>query len=265
MNRVILNGNKKIYFVSDAHLGHPPREKSLDREKLLVKWLGEIQEDAHSIYMLGDIFDYWFEYRKVVPRGFTRLLGKLSELHDKGIPVHFFTGNHDVWVFDYLPRETGVIVHREPVSLDINGKKFFMAHGDGLGPGDPGYKILYWIFHNKVLQWLYARIHPNATISFAQNWSEHSRLSKDSSMKFLGEEKEQLVLFSLQKLKQEYFDYFIFGHRHFPFDHVIDGKSHVICLGDWFVNFTYGEFDGSEFILKKYLRNEGQAAVGRGQ
>lgn len=247
-----LTKDKKIYFVSDAHLGHPPAEESLKREKLLVKWLSEIQKDAHSIYLLGDIFDYWFEYRKVVPRGFVRLLGKIAELTDAGIPVYFFTGNHDVWIFDYLPKETGIIVHRDILKLEINNIKFLIAHGDGLGPGEQGYKLLKKIFTSKVIQWLFARIHPNGATWFAHQWSKHSRLSKNISHSFLGEDKEHLIIFSRETLKKEHIDYFIFGHRHLPFDFIIGEGAHVICLGDWFVNFTFAEFDGTRVRLIKY-------------
>ncbi|MCB8994064.1 MAG: UDP-2,3-diacylglucosamine diphosphatase [Bacteroidales bacterium] len=245
--------HQKIYFVSDAHLGHPPREKSLEREKLLIRWLDEVRRDAHSIYLLGDIFDYWFEYRKVVPRGFTRLLGKIAEITDSGIPVYFFTGNHDVWVFDYLPEEVGIEVCRHPLKIEINQKRFFIAHGDGLGPYDRGYKIIKSFFTNRVLQWLYARIHPNASIAFAHRWSKHSRLSKDASLPFLGEDKEHQVLFSKSVLENEHFDFFIYGHRHLPLDLKIAEHSRLICLGDWFINFTYAVFDGKNMELKSFL------------
>jgi len=253
MNPIQIPENKKIYFLSDAHLGLPPREKSLYREKLLTKWLEEVRKDAHSIYLLGDIFDYWFEYSKVVPRGFTRLLGKISEITDSGIPVYFFTGNHDVWVFDYLPSETGLQVFREPLEIQINGKKFFIAHGDGLGPYDKGYKFIKSIFTNRVLQWLFARIHPNASISFAHRWSKHSRLSKDAFLPFMGEEKEFQVLFSKDVLEKEHFDYFVYGHRHLPLDIKLGQNSRLVCLGDWFINFTYAVFDGKDIELKSYL------------
>ena len=252
MKLLPLNNNKKIYFVSDAHLGHPPAGESLNREKLLVKWLNEIKKDAHSVYLLGDIFDYWFEYRKVVPRGFVRLLGKIAELTDAGIPVHFFTGNHDVWIFDYLPKEIGITVHRDLLTIEINNINLLIAHGDGLGPGEQGYKLLKSIFTSKVIQWLFARIHPNTATGFAHRWSKHSRLSKEASHPFLGEDKEHLILFSKKKLKKEHFDYFIFGHRHLPFDFMIDDGAHVICLGDWFVNFTYAEFNGTQVKLMNY-------------
>lgn len=242
---------KKIYFVSDAHLGLPPREKSLKREILLVQWLDEIKKDAHRIYLLGDIFDYWFEYRKVVPRGFVRFLGKVAEITDSGIPVYFFTGNHDVWVFDYLPEEIGVTVHHKPVIITFNEKKFYLAHGDGLGPGEFSYKVLKSIFRSRVLQWLYARIHPNSSTGFAHRWSRHSRFSKGVYLEWLGEEKEQLVQHSRNILEKEPIDYFIYGHRHVPRVHPLN-NSRIIYIGDWFINFTYGVFDGQEMKLEKY-------------
>ncbi len=246
--------NKKIYFLSDAHLGLPPVEKSLEREKLLVKWLDEIRKDAHSIYLLGDIFDYWFEYREVVPRGFTRFLGKIAEITDSGIPVYYFTGNHDVWVFDYLPNEVGVEVFRKPLNIEINGKKFFIAHGDGLGSYEKMYNIIKAIFTSKVLQWMFARIHPNASSAFAHRWSRHSRLSKDAFLPFMGEDKEFQIMFSKDVLKEEHFDFFVYGHRHLPIDLKISDNSRYVCLGDWFHNFTYAVFDGKNMSLKSYIQ-----------
>ena len=252
MNSIQIPQNKKIYFLSDAHLGLPPREKSLEREKILTRWMDEIRLDAHSIYFLGDIFDYWFEYRKVVPRGFTRVLGKIAEITDSGIPVYFFTGNHDVWIYDYLPSETGIQVFRKPIKLNINGKKFFLAHGDGLGKYEKGYKVIKKIFTSPVLQWLFARIHPNASTTFAHWWSKHSRLSKEEFLPFLGENKEVQVLFSREMLKKEHFDFFVYGHRHLPLSFPLAENSELICLGDWFINFTYAVFDGINIELKHF-------------
>ncbi len=247
-----LKKGKKIYFVSDAHLGLPPREKSLRREKLLVRWLEEIRDDAQAIYLMGDIFDYWFEYKKVVPRGFVRFLGKIASLTDSGIPVYFFTGNHDVWIFDYLPEETGVTVYRQPQSISVNGKKFYLAHGDGLGSDEWTYRILKRIFTSSFMQWMYARIHPNSATGFAHRWSEHSRFSKGNFVDFLGEENEHLIRHSKRILEKEYFDYFIYGHRHVPVDWRLGRESRVIYLGDWFINFTYAVFDGHDVTLRSY-------------
>lgn len=242
----------RIYFVSDLHLGLHPVETSRQRERKFVQWLDEIKEDAEALYLLGDIFDYWFEYRKVVPRGFVRTLGKLAELSDRGIDIHFFTGNHDVWVFDYLPSEIGLTVHNGPLITVLSGKRFYIAHGDGLGPGDPGYKLLKAIFHSKVLQWLYARIHPNASTAFAHWWSKKSRYSKGVSEAFQGEEKEDQIVFARKILEKEHFDYFIFGHRHVAMDINLNGTSRLINPGEWIFGSSYAVFDGEVCLLKEY-------------
>ncbi|RLD63447.1 MAG: UDP-2,3-diacylglucosamine diphosphatase [Bacteroidetes bacterium] len=245
--------NKKIYFASDAHLGYPSYEKSLKREKLFVKWLDEIKSDAQEIYLLGDIFDFWFEYKKVIPRGFSRFLGKICELTDKGIVVYFFTGNHDLWVTDYLPKETGVILQRNPVTKIINGKKFFLAHGDGLGPGDKGYKRLKKIFTNPILHWLFSRLHPNVAFAIAHSWSISSREAKGLvAEEFKGVDKENLVIYAKEELKYEHFDYMIFGHRHVPIDLKLNNKCQFINLGDWITHFTYAVFDGDKLELKEF-------------
>jgi len=248
--------NKKIYFVSDAHLGLPPREKSLHREKLLVQWLEEKKGDATAFFLLGDIFDYWYEYRKVVPRGFVRILAKIAEITDEGIPVYFFTGNHDIWVFDYLPEETGVEVFRAPLECRFNGLNFYLAHGDGLGPGESGFKILKKIFTSKFMQWLYTFIHPNVATGFAHRWSRHSRFSQGNYVSWLGEDREHLIQHSKSVLSKKHFDFFIYGHRHVAKDHQLAENSRVIYLGDWFINFTYAEFDGKDVYLKKYEKKE---------
>ncbi|MCK4630639.1 MAG: UDP-2,3-diacylglucosamine diphosphatase, partial [Bacteroidales bacterium] len=242
----------KIYFASDFHLGFPSYEKSLEREKKVVSWLDSIRSNAREIYLLGDIFDYWFEYKKVVPRGFTRFLGKISEITDSGIPVHFFTGNHDIWVFDYLPRETGIILHREPVIKEFNGLKFYLGHGDGLGPGDRNYKLLKKIFTCNILQWLFARLHPNFSVWFAHKWSHSSRFSKVNDP-FKGEDKESLTIYAKEMLKTQFFDYFIFGHRHITLNHQLTDKSRFIHPGDWIDNFSYAVFDGEKVDLKFFI------------
>ncbi len=248
----------KIYFISDVHLGLYPPEKSAEREKVLVSWLDSIKEDATELYLMGDIFDFWHEYKRVAPRGFTRFLGKIAELSDKGIILHFFTGNHDVWVYDYLAKEIGLTVYRKPVVREINGIRFFLAHGDGLGKGEFGYKILKSIFTNRILQWLFARLHPNFAVGFGLKWSKSSRYAKGIVAEpYNGDEKERQVVFAKEKIKTEHFDYFIFGHRHAPFDIKITPTSRVINLGDWINNFTYGVFDGRQFQLKSvYPENE---------
>src|ERR1700722_2466577 len=242
----------KIYFASDFHLGIPNKEKSLEREKLIVQWLDEIKKDAAEIFLMGDMFDFWFEYKTTVPKGFTRLLGKIAELCDAGIPISIFTGNHDMWMFNYLEDELGVSIFRKPIVREFYGKKFFLAHGDGLGPGDHGYKFIKKVFANPLCQWLFARIHPNLGIGIANYWSRKSRLAQGKET-FKGEENEFLVSFVKEKLKTEHFDYFIFGHRHLPLRITI-GDSLYINLGEW-VNFsTYAVFDGTNLDLKEYKK-----------
>lgn len=243
----------KIYFASDFHLGAPDYKSSLVREKKVVAWLDEIKTDAAEIYLVGDVFDFWFEYKTVVPRGFVRLLGKLAELTDAGIKVHFFIGNHDMWVFDYLPKETGVEVHKEPIERTYNGKQFYIGHGDGLGPGDRGYKFIKKVFRNPVCQWLFARLHPNLGIGLADFWSKTSRKHTGSSdKKFLGEENEWLAIHSKELLKTKHYDYFIFGHRHLPMQIRVGEKSTYYNLGDWIDHYTYGVFDGDYFTMHNY-------------
>jgi len=244
---------KKIYFASDFHLGVPSYEKSLEREKRIVRWLDEIKKDAQEIYLMGDMFDFWFEYKHAAPKGFIRLLGKIAELTDAGIPVHFFTGNHDMWMFDYLPKEIGVTIYREPIEKVYNGKTFYLGHGDGLGPGDRGYKFIKKVFANKFCQWLFARIHPNFGIGMANYWSRKSRLSNGpDDEKFTGEENEWLVIYAKEILQKKHFDYFIFGHRHLPLDIKLSEKSRYVNLGEWVNYNTYAVFDGNTVELKKF-------------
>lgn len=246
-----MTSGKKIYFASDMHLGAPNWADSLVREKKLVSWLDTIKLDAEAIYLVGDIFDFWFEYKHVVPRGYVRLLGKLAELTDSGIPIHVFTGNHDMWIFDYLPKETGVIMHREPIDVKFGNHLFHIAHGDGLGPGDRGYKFLKKVFASKVCQWLFARFHPNFGIGLANFWSRRSRSHTKKKDEFHGEDKEWLVIYSKEKLNEQPYDFFIYGHRHLPLEIDIEGKAKYVNLGDWIEYFTYGEYDGQSLTLKK--------------
>jgi UDP-2,3-diacylglucosamine hydrolase len=240
----------KIYFISDVHLGLYPPEKSAIREKKLVAWLESIRHETSELYLLGDIFDYWHEYRHVIPRGHTRFLGKLAEIADSGIKVHFFTGNHDIWVYDYLPNEIGFTLYREPVVRELNGKRFFIGHGDGMGPGDRSYKVMKAFFTNRILQWMFARIHPNTSTGFGRNWSKRSRYAKGIVAEpYRGDNEEFQVVFARETLKKEHFDYFIFGHRHIPYMIDLGGNSRVVNLGDWINNFTYGVWDGQELQL----------------
>jgi UDP-2,3-diacylglucosamine hydrolase len=248
-----LNKTGKIYFASDIHLGLPSYEKSLEREKLFVKWLDEVKKDAEEIILLGDIFDFWFEYKRAIPKGFTRFLGKICEITDSGIPVHFFTGNHDMWIFDYLPKEMGVILHKEPIIKEYSGKRFYIAHGDGMGPGDFGYKILKQIFASRFSQWLFARFHPNFGIFIANSWSTHNRYSRETKQ-FEGEDKEWLILHSRELLKTESFDFMIYGHRHIPMDMKLTDNCRYINLGDWLSHFTYAVFDGNDVVLKEFKK-----------
>ncbi|MBI9067568.1 MAG: UDP-2,3-diacylglucosamine diphosphatase [Salinivirgaceae bacterium] len=243
--------NKKIYFASDVHLGHPSLEEGKWREQLFVKWLDDIKNDAQEIFLVGDIFDFWYEYKKVVPRGFTRTLGKLAELTDAGIPIHFFTGNHDIWVFDYLAKETGVKIYREPLETALFGKKFYIAHGDGLGPGDKSYKLLKIVFTSKILQWFFSRLHPNFALWLAHSWSNASRGAKGiEAEKFKGIASELLYKHTLEILERKHFDYFVYGHRHLMINKPVNGAT-FINLGDWLYNFSYGVFDGEKFELHK--------------
>jgi UDP-2,3-diacylglucosamine hydrolase len=242
---------KKVYFASDMHFGHPNHKEAFFREKLFVEWLDEIKSDAAEIYLVGDVFDFWYEYRKVAPRGFTRFLGKIAEITDSGIPVHFFTGNHDVWVFDYLPTETGVILHTEPFETEIMGKKFYIAHGDGLGPGDLSFRLLKIAFNSKILQFLFSRLHPNFAFWIGHSWSNSSRYSKGlEPLPYQGDDKELLYLHSIQVLQKQHFDYLVYGHRHLVVNKPISESSQFIILGDWLWNFSFGVFDGNSFELK---------------
>jgi UDP-2,3-diacylglucosamine hydrolase len=247
-----LPSEKKIYFASDFHLGVPDYAKSMEREKRIVQWLEMIRHDCKELYLLGDVFDFWFEYKTVVPKGYVRLLGKLAELSDAGIPIHYFTGNHDMWTFDYLSKELNIQIYRHPVERECNGKKFYIGHGDGLGPGDNGYKFTKKVFANPVSQWLFARVHPNFGIRIANYFSGKSRIATGTvDEKYLGEEKEWLVIHSKELLKNKHYDYLIFGHRHLPLDITIN-SSRYINLGDWVKYNTYAVFDGENLELKNF-------------
>jgi UDP-2,3-diacylglucosamine hydrolase len=245
--------SKKIYFASDFHLGVPTYESSLQREKLVCKWLDSIKADAGEIYLVGDLFDFWYEYKYTVPKGTVRLIGKIAELTDSGIPVHFFVGNHDLWMKDYFKQELNVSIHHEPVTRTFNGKVFYIGHGDGLGPGDHWYKLLRKIFTSRISQWLFSRIHPNLAFYIAKMSSKRSRIiTGDQDEKFLGKENEWLYLYSQEYLKTNKVDYFVFGHRHLPLDLDIEGKARYINLGEWIHYTTYAVFDGTNMELKKF-------------
>jgi UDP-2,3-diacylglucosamine hydrolase len=242
----------KIYFASDFHLGSAG-DTDHARERKIVSWLDLVSKDASEIYLVGDVFDFWFEYRFVVPKGHVRLLGKLAQLADQGIKLHIFTGNHDVWMFDYFKDEFGAEMYYEPVERTISGKRFFIGHGDGLGPGDSGYKVIKGIFTNKLCQRLFAGLHPYFGVSLARFFSRKSRQNtgaKDSI--YLGDDKEFLVQYCESTLEKEYFDYFIFGHRHMVLDKKLSKGSRYINLGEWFEACNYAVFDGDKLELKTF-------------
>ena len=242
---------KKIYFLSDFHLGAPDHASSLAREKRLVSFLDTISHDAHQIFIVGDLFDFWFEYKHVVPKGYVRILGKIASLTDAGIPVFFFTGNHDMWMSGYFEKELNVPVYHEPKIFSFNGKSFFIGHGDGLGPGDHGYKLLKRVFRNPACKFLFSILPPFLGIGLAGYLSRKSRAYTGSSEDvFLGEEQEWLIQYSKDIMKSTHHDYFIFGHRHLPIDFNLMGNSRYINLGDWINYDSYAVFDGTELNLK---------------
>ena len=249
------SSNKKLYFLSDFHLGAPNHAASLEREKAVVAFLEHIRHDAGCVIIAGDIFDFWFEYKKAVPRGFTRLLGKLAELTDSGIPVEVFVGNHDMWMRDYFQQELNIPVHYEPKVYEWNGKRFYIGHGDGLGPGDHGFKFIKKIFRNPVCQWLFGWLHPNLGIGLANYFSRKSReKTGEADADFLGADKEWLIIYCKEVLAKEHYDYFIFGHRHYPIDFALNDSSRYINLGDWIRNFTYASFDGQDVQLHHWKK-----------
>ncbi len=237
-----------IYFLSDAHLGTPDYSSSLLREKKLVAFLDEVKDSAGDIYILGDLFDFWFEYKHVVPRGYARILGKMAELSDQGIRLHYFTGNHDIWLFDYLQKEIGLTLYRQPTALTINGQHFLLAHGDGMDESDHMFRFLKQLFTNRFLQWAFARLHPNFAFWIARGWSKHSRMIHGVDP-FLGND-EPVVKFALKHFSDQGYDYIILGHRHVPVDYQLTEDTRLIILGDWMTHFTYAVFDGTELELK---------------
>lgn len=244
---------KKIFFLSDFHLGAPDAASSRAREKLIIRFLEETKHEAYTYFIVGDLFDFWYEYRKVVPKGFVRILGKLAELTDSGIPVHFFVGNHDMWMKDYFISEMNIPVYFEPREFTFNDKKFYIGHGDGLGPGDHGYKRLKKLFRNPFHQWLFGILPPTVGMGLANYFSRKSRAATGKSEEhFLGEEKEWLLIFCREMLKTKDFDFFVFGHRHLPIDYRLDKGSRYINLGDWISFYTYAVFDGNNMELKTW-------------
>ncbi len=271
-----LPNHKKIYFLSDFHLGAPDHASSLEREKLLVQFLDEIKKDAAEIFLAGDMFDFWYEYRKVVPKGYVRLLGKLGELTDSGITIHFFVGNHDMWMKDYFLKELNIPVYFKPAEFERNGKRFLIGHGDGLGPGDHGYKRIKKLFRNPVSKWLFGIFPPRLGMGLANFLSRRSRAQGLQEEVFLGEDKEWLIIYCKEVLAtrlpdglEKKIDFFVFGHRHLAIDFRLpfptslergDGnegrEARYINLGDWLLYYTYAVFDGSTMELKSYKGKE---------
>jgi UDP-2,3-diacylglucosamine hydrolase len=249
--------DKQVYFLSDFHLGVPDTATSLQREKLIVQFLDSIKDKAHTIFLVGDMFDFWFEYRKVVPRGFVRLLGKLAELGDAGIQLHIFVGNHDMWMKDYFQKELNIPVYFKPQVFQINNCSFYIGHGDGLGPGDHGYKMLKKVFRSPICQWFFGLLPPVIGMGLAQYFSGKSRgEAYHPEETFLGEEKEWLLIYSREVLQKEKHHFFVFGHRHLPIDYRLSSESRYINLGEWMNYQTYAVFDGKAMTLKSYTGKE---------
>ncbi len=241
----------KIYFLSDFHLGAPNKEISLIREKKIIRFLQEIRHEAKEIFLLGDLFDFWFEYKRVVPKGYVRLLGKLAELTDDGIIIHFFVGNHDMWMKDYFQTELNIKVYFQPHDFIFNGRKFHIAHGDGLGPGDHGYKTIKKIFRSPVSQWMFGLLPPNIGIGIADFFSRKSRQKTGQTDEiFLGEDKEWLVIYCKELLQKTQYDFLVFGHRHLPLDLEVKDGSRYINLGDWIKYNSYAVLDQDSLTLK---------------
>lgn len=252
---------KPIYFLSDAHLGSYGVKHGRTQERRLVRFLDSIKEKAGAVYLLGDMFDFWYEYKFVVPRGFTRFLGKLSELTDLGVEVHFFTGNHDIWAYSYLEQECGCIIHRKPQTLELGDSLFYLAHGDGLGDPNRTFKFLRWLFHYRPAQILFSAVHPRWGMDIGLRWSAHSRLKHETEEPptYLGEDREHLVLFAKDYLRSHPdVNYFVFGHRHIELDLLLSHTTRLVILGDWISQFTFAVFDGHQLTMHNYIEGETQ-------
>jgi UDP-2,3-diacylglucosamine hydrolase len=247
----------KIYFASDFHLGTGTYARYREREARVVRWLDMIKADATEVFLMGDVFDFWFEYKTVVPKGYVRFLGKLAELADAGIKIYFFKGNHDMWMFDYLEKELNATIISDELEIERNGKKFYLHHGDGIGPGDAFYKLLKKFFRSRFCQWLFARFHPNFGMGLANYWSGSSRVASEKRTEPRTGEQEWLVTFSRELLKTHFYDYLVFGHRHKALDIPLNNKSHYINLGEWIILNTYAVFDGETLALQ-YFENDKQ-------
>jgi len=241
-----------IYFASDFHLGSPDFAESRKRENRVVRWLDEIAPDCAELFLMGDVFDFWFEYQTVVPKGFIRLQGKLASMSDAGVKIYFFKGNHDMWVNDYFTKEMGISIVSDELIIERAGKTFFLHHGDGLGPGDRKYKLLRKIFRNPVCQWLFALVPPRIGLGIANAWSRSSRAASKQEEVFMGEDKEWLATYAKEQLTRQYYDYFVFGHRHLPLDLDLGGGSRYINTGEWLNFNSYAVFDGKHLSLKYF-------------
>jgi len=247
---------KKIYFASDVHLGNRYSSDPMAAEKRLVRWLDEIKHDAAAVYFLGDVFDYWYEYKYVAPRGHVRFLGKIAELSDLGVEIHLFIGNHDIWMFDYLPQEVGAIIHRKPIDTELLGKRFFLAHGDEVGYQPFTYRVIQRIFRNRLCQILYAAIHPRWTFGFARRWSLSSRKSGLAAERLAAAQARNIQ--SLETFAKEYLPthpdtrFFLFGHLHLMVDKAITDHARLMILGDWMQFYSYAVWDGQLLELKQY-------------
>lgn len=252
--------NKKIYFASDFHFGIPNPEKSKIREARFIRWLDFVKTDAEEIFLMGDLFDFWFEYKTVVPKGYVRLFGKLAEITDSGIPVHFFRGNHDMWAFDYLEKEIGLKLYRKPIIRDFYGKRFFLSHGDGLGPGDKGYKFIKYVFERKINKFFFNWLHPDIGTRMGLYFSRRSRYANELPEAKEKEDKlfedidnSRLAIFCREQLQKDpSINYFIFGHWHISNIHPLGSESYYVHLGDWIKFYTYGVFDGEKFVIEKF-------------
>lgn len=251
--QIDLQSGKKIYFASDQHFGVPDLQQSRIREEKFIRWMDSIKKNAQVLFLMGDLFDFWHEWKYVVPKGYIRVLGKIAELKDCGIDIYFFVGNHDLWMKNYFEVELGIPVFFEKKYYEISSKKLLLAHGDGLGPGDKGYKRMKKVFTNPFAQWAFRWLHPDIAMKIANYMSQKNKLiSGVEDQKFLGEDKEFLIQYSKEKLKTEQIDYFVFGHRHLPLIFELENNSKYINLGDWISYFTYGVFDGQKFDLEKF-------------
>lgn len=246
---------KQIYFASDFHLGSPDHQGSRDRENRIVNWLNEIEPSCSELFLMGDIFDFWFEYHMVIPKGFIRLQGKLAQMSDNGIKIYFFKGNHDMWVNDYFSKELGIQIISDEYVIERNGKSFYLHHGDGLGPGDYKYKFLRKIFRNPVCQWLFSLVPPRIGLGIGNAWSSKSRGVNKSAEVFESEDKEWLAVYAKEILQKTHYDYFIFGHRHLPLDLQLNENSRYVNLGEWLNYNSYAVFDGKQLTLNYFQEN----------